>query len=99
MKVNIQSVHFDADRKLLDFIETKLSKLSGFYDRIIESEVTLRLDKAANNENKIAEIRLHVPGNDLYAKRQCKSFEEATDLSVEALKNQLVKHKDKIRQN
>jgi putative sigma-54 modulation protein len=99
MKVNIQSVHFDADRKLLDFIETKLSKLSGFYDRIIESEVVLRLDKATNNENKIAEIRLHVPGNDLYAKRQCKSFEEATDLSVEALKNQLVKHKDKIRQN
>lgn len=98
MKVNIQSVHFDADRKLLDFIESKLTKLSGHYDRIIESDVTLRLDKASNNENKIAEIRLHVPGNDLYAKRQCKSFEEATDLSVEALRTQLVRHKEKIRQ-
>jgi putative sigma-54 modulation protein len=98
MKVNIQSVHFDADSKLLNFIEGKLSKLAGHYDRIIESEVTLRLDKASNNENKIAEIRLHVPGNDLYARRQCKTFEEATDLTVDALRNQLVKHKDKIRQ-
>jgi len=98
MKVNIQSVHFDADRKLLDFIEHKLAKLAVQYDRIIESEVTLKLDNAADHENKIAEIRLHVPGNDLFAKRQCKSFEEALDTAIDALKNQLVKHKEKIRQ-
>jgi putative sigma-54 modulation protein len=98
MKVNIQSVHFDADQKLIDFIESKISKLTSQYDRIIETDVTLRLDKAMNNENKIAEIRLHVPGNDLYAKRQCKSFEEATDQSVDALKNQIIKHKEKQKQ-
>lgn len=98
MKINIQSLHFDADKKLLDFIEGKLQKLAGQYDKIIESEVTLKLDKSATNENKIAEIRLHVPGNDLYASRQCKTFEEATDLAVDALKSQLVKHKEKIRQ-
>ena len=95
MKVNIQSIHFDADSKLLNFIEGKLQKLTGLSDRIIESEVTLRLDKAANNHNKIAEIRVHLPGTDLYAKRQCKSFEEATDQTLEALRNQLVKHKGK----
>jgi putative sigma-54 modulation protein len=98
MKVNIQSVHFDADQKLIDFIETKIEKLTSQYDKIIETDVTLRLDKATNNENKIAEIRLHVPGNDLYAKRQCKSFEEATDQSVDALKNQIIKHKEKQKQ-
>lgn len=98
MKVNIQSVHFDADQKLIDFIESKVLKLSSQYDKIIETDVTLRIDKATNNENKIAEIRLHVPGNDLYAKRQCKSFEEATDQSVDALKNQIIKHKDKQKQ-
>jgi putative sigma-54 modulation protein len=98
MKVNIQSVHFDADQKLIDFIEGKISKLIGQYDKIIETDVTLRLDKATNNENKIAEIRLHVPGNDLYAKRQCKSFEEAIDQSIDALKNQIIKHKDKQKQ-
>jgi putative sigma-54 modulation protein len=99
MKTNIQSVHFDADRKLLDFIETKLNKLASHYDSVIESEVTLRLDKADNNENKIVEIRMAVRGNDLFAKKQCKTFEEATDLCAEALKTQLEKHKDKIRQN
>lgn len=98
MKVNIQSVHFDADQKLIDFIESKVLKLTGQYDKIIETDVTLRIDKATNNENKIAEIRLHVPGNDLYAKRQCKSFEEATDQSVDALKNQILKHKEKQKQ-
>jgi putative sigma-54 modulation protein len=98
MKLNIQSVHFDADKKLLDFIESKMEKIHSLYDRIIESEVTLRIDKSSTNDNKITEIRLHVPGNDLYAKRQCKTFEEGIDTCVDALKPQLEKHKDKIRQ-
>jgi putative sigma-54 modulation protein len=98
MKVNIQSVHFNADKKLLDFIEQKLQKLATHYDKIIECEVTLRLDNASNNENKIVEIRLHVPGNDLFAKRQCAIFEEAVDESIDALRNQMIKHKEKIRQ-
>jgi putative sigma-54 modulation protein len=97
MKVNVQSVHFDADQKLLEFIDTRMGKLSHTYDTIHEADVTLRLDKASNNENKIAEIRLHVSGNDLFAKRQCKTFEEATDQCAEALKQQLAKHKDKLK--
>lgn len=99
MKINIQSVHFDADSKLIDFIEGKVGKLNSQYDKIIETDVTLRIDKASNHENKIAEIRLHLPGNDLYAKKQCKTFEEATDLSIDALKNQIIKHKEKFTQN
>lgn len=98
MKVTIQSVHFTADQKLIDFIEAKLQKLGATYDAIIEGEVTLKLDNASNNENKITEIRLHVPGNDLFAKRQCNSFEEAADQVVDALRNQIMKHKEKIRQ-
>lgn len=98
MKVTVQSVHFNADRKLLDFIESRMEKLAMHYDKIIESEVTLKLDNASNNENKITEIRLHVPGNDLFAKRQCSTFEEATDQAVDALRHQITKHKDKIRQ-
>lgn len=97
MKVKIQSIHFDADRKLLDFIEEKVDKLNHFYQDIIGSEVYLRLDKNSNTENKIAEIKLNIPGNDLFAKRQCKTFEEATDTAVEALRRQLKKHKEKIR--
>lgn len=97
MKVKIQSIHFNADRKLLDFIEGKVDKLGHFYDNIIGSEVFLRLDKNSNTENKIAEIKLHIPGNDLFVKKQCKSFEEATDTAVETLTRQLKKHKEKTR--
>ncbi len=98
MRLKIHSIHFDADQKLIDFIQEKVDKLENIYADIIEGEVFLRLDKAENNENKIAEIRLDIPGNSLFAKRQCKSFEEATDSAVEALRRQVKKHKEKQNQ-
>jgi putative sigma-54 modulation protein len=82
---------------LLDFIDARVGKLSHTYDTIHEADVILRIDKASNNENKIAEIKLHVSGNDLFAKRQCKTFEEAADQCSEALRQQLAKHKDKVK--
>ena len=98
MKINISSVKFKADKKLEDFIQEKITKLAGNYDNLISGEVTLRLDNSSNQENKIAEIRLNIPGNDLFAKKQCKTFEEATDLALNALRKQLAKHKEKIHQ-
>ena len=95
MKTNIQSVHFDADAKLISFIEEKVSKLNSFNDSVIGSSVILRLDKAGDNNNKIAEIKLMVPGNDLFAKKQCSTFEEAVDLACDALKTQIKRHKEK----
>ncbi|MGB0916725.1 MAG: ribosome hibernation-promoting factor, HPF/YfiA family, partial [Flavobacteriales bacterium] len=86
---------FDADQKLIDFIETKIGKLNTYSNAIIDTEVYLRLDKGDSHENKVAEIKLLVPGNDLFAKRQCKTFEEATDQAVEALRRQLKKQKEK----
>lgn len=97
MKVKIHSIHFDADQKLIDFVQEKVDKLDHFFDKIIDGEVFLRLDKASNNENKITEIRLNVPGNNLFAKKQSKSFEESTDGAVEALRRQVKKHKEKLK--
>lgn len=97
MDVSINSVHFKADRKLEVFINEKVNKLSTFFDGVLRSEVTLKLDNNESRENKIAEIRLIIPGNDLFARKQSKTFEEATDTAVEALRRQLRKHKDKMR--
>ncbi len=97
MNIKIQSIHFDADSKLESFIENKVGKLQQFYDSIIGAEVFLRLDKASNAENKISEIRIEIPGNDFFAKRQSSSFEAATDGAVEALRRQIKKHKEKLR--
>lgn len=96
MTINIQSVHFNADKKLLDFVQEKVSKLSTFYDGVISGEVTLRLDKSSNSENKICEIKILGRGHEFFAKKQCASFEEATDLVCEALRSQLVKYKEKL---
>lgn len=97
MKVSINSIHFKADSKLEQFIERKVSKLSGLFEGVLGSEVTLKVAKAETSDNKIAEIRLQVPGYDLYAKKQCDTFEEATDTAVNALKKQLEKHKGKMK--
>ncbi len=96
MEVQVQSIHFNADQKLIAFIKERLSKLNVFYDQIIGSEVYLKIDKSDVNQNKIVEIKLNIPGKDLFAKKQCKSFEEATDVTIDALRRQLKKHKGKL---
>ncbi len=96
MDIQVHSLHFTADKKLVDFINEKVGKLELFFDNIIAMEVFLRLDKSQDGDNKIAEVKMLIPGKELFAKKQCKSFEEATDLAVEALRKQVNKHKEKI---
>ncbi len=96
MQVNISSIHFKADKKLLSFIENKVKKLSNFYDNVLGSDVVLKLDNNGKPENKVAEIRLLIKGEDLFAKKQSKSFEKSTDMAVEALRRQLRKYKGKL---
>lgn len=97
MKIRIQSIHFNADQKLLDFIQKKVDKLDQFFDQIISGEVYLKLENTEDVANKITEIKLMIPGNDLFAKVQCKTFEEATDKAIESLRKQIEKHKEKVR--
>ena len=99
MSIQIHSIHFDADKKLIDLITKKVEKLNHFFDAIIGSEVFLKIDKASTAENKVVEIKLNVPGNDMFVKRQCQSFEEAAEECAEALRNQLKKRKEKTRRS
>ena len=96
MKIRVQSVHFDADQKLLDFIQKKADKTDLFYDRIIDGEVILRLDKSSEDKkNKVLEAKVRISGTTFFAKEQCKTFEEAADLVFESIQKQLQKHKGK----
>src|ERR1700712_2613736 len=95
MKITVQSIRFNADKKLLDFIQRKVDKLDTFYDQITSGEVYLKLENVEDEANKITEIKLMLPGNQIFAKEQCKTFEEATDLAVECLRKQIEKHKQK----
>ena len=97
MNIQIHSVRFDADKKLIDFVHQKLEKLTQYGEDIVNAEVYLRLNKNQDRENKISEIRLELPGGPLFAKKQSKTFEEATDDVIEALKKQITKHKQKKR--
>jgi len=95
MKITVQSIHFNADRKLLDFIQKKANKLDQFYDKIISGEVYLRIENVEDEANKITEIKLNLPGTQLFVKHQCKTFEECTDMAIEGLRKQLEKCKRK----
>lgn len=97
MRLQMHAIHFDADPKLLEFIQKKLEKLETFYDRITGGEVYLRLDKSESSKikDKILEVKIKVPNGELFVKEKGKSFEEATDLALEALKSQIKKFKSK----
>ena len=95
MDLNVHAVHFSADSKLVDFVNGRVSKLEVFFDNIIAGEVFLKVDNNSTTKNKIAEIKLSIPGRELFAKKQCKSFEEAADLACEALRRQVRKVKTK----
>ena len=99
MKVNAQSVNFTADGKLIDFIQTRLNKMELFYDKVISSDVYLKVENTSAKENKIVEIKVLVPRDKFVVKKQCKSFEEAVDSACSSLERKLVKRKEKIRLN
>ena len=95
MEVQVHSIHFDADSRLLEFINKKIDKLMTYDDNLMSGEVFLRLDKSDRHSNKVAEIKINAPGSEMFAKKQCHSFEEATDLAIDALRRQIKKQKDK----
>jgi len=99
MKVNTQSVNFNADGNLIDFVQKRLDKLDQFYDKVISSDVFLKVENTSSKENKIVEIKLHVPRDKFLVKKQCKSFEEAVDSACSSLERKLVKKKKKPRLN
>ncbi|MFV0248126.1 MAG: ribosome hibernation-promoting factor, HPF/YfiA family [Tenacibaculum sp.] len=97
MKVFTQSVNFTASKKLSNYIQKKVGSLDKFHDKIINAEVYLKVQKTSEKENKITEVKINIPGNELIVKKQCKTFEEGLSISVESLKRQLKKSKEKTR--
>ncbi|HZH02007.1 MAG TPA: HPF/RaiA family ribosome-associated protein [Flavisolibacter sp.] len=93
----MQTVHFDADRKLVEHVESKIQKLQQFHDRIIKVDVFLKLDNVVHNiKDKIAEIRVHVPKADFFVKSSSKSFEASFDEAFDSLVNQIKRKKEKL---
>ncbi len=97
MTVNTQSVNFNADGKLIQFVQTRLDKLEIFYDKIVSTNVYLKVENTSFKENKIVEIKLNVPKDEYIVKKQCRSFEEAIDSACNSLERKLKKRKEKMR--
>jgi len=97
MKVYSQSVNFNASSDLIDFTERKIASLAKFHDKIVDAEVFFKLENSSDKENKITEVKINIPGNELIVKKQFKSFEEGVSTAVESLKRRLKKSKEKLR--
>ncbi|HPE74493.1 MAG TPA: ribosome-associated translation inhibitor RaiA [Draconibacterium sp.] len=98
MEIKINSVHFTADQKLVDFVNKKVGKLDTFFDGIINAEVTMKVLKPETAKNKVSELKISIPANGyLFAKKEADTFEEATDLAIDAVRKQIDKYKEKLK--
>ena len=97
MNINIQTVHFDADTKLVSYIENKLTKLPQYHERITNVDVYLKLDNVVHNiKDKIAEIKVNIPRHYFFVKQSSKSFEESFDIALDAIITQIKRKKEKL---
>jgi putative sigma-54 modulation protein len=97
MKISIQSIDFNPRQELLDLVNEKFSKIERFSDRILEAKVILRVEKSENRENKICEVKLMIPGNDIFVKKQSESFEDAAQKVSDVLQREVKEWKEKMR--
>lgn len=98
MNVFVQSVNFNSDKKLIDFVEKKVEGLEKFHDKIIDAEVFLKVQNTSDKENKITELKINIPGSELIVKKENKTFEEGISLAIDSMKRQLKKSKEKERE-
>ena len=97
MNVNIQTVHFDADDKLVDYVSKKIEKLNTFHDNILKVDLFLKLDNVVHTiKDKVVEIKIHIPKHDFFAKASSKSFEESFDNAMESMVSQIKRKKEKL---
>ncbi|SHG37167.1 putative sigma-54 modulation protein [Flavobacterium segetis] len=96
MKVSVHAVNFTVDKKLVDFVQERLDKLEKYYDKVVSADVFLKVENISEKENKIAEVKISVPGDEFVVKKQCKTFEESIEVACESLERLLVKRKEKI---
>jgi putative sigma-54 modulation protein len=99
MNIQIHPVQFDASSQLLEFIRKKLGKLDTFFDKIIDVEVFLKLENHEKIKDKVVEVKIHIPGKNLFAAEVAKTFEESTDLALDNISRQLKKHKEKSKES
>lgn len=97
MKVNVHAVNFNADGKLVSFIQERMEKLEKYYDKVVSADVFLKVEKTSEKENKIVEVKVLVPGDEFMVKKQCKTFEEGLEQSAETLERMLTKRKEKVK--
>lgn len=97
MTIRIESIHFTADQKLIEFIQKKLDRLDQYHDKVIDAHVILKLENSGRVKDKIVEVKLDVPGDLIIATESHKTFEAAIDQVSDVLKRQLIKYKERVR--
>ena len=84
MNINFQSVNYNADSKLIEFAEKRIKKISQFYLNIIDVFIFTKIENASDRVNKLAELKICIPGDDVVVKKTAKSFEEAISLAADS---------------
>lgn len=97
MDITINTQRFTADKRLNTHIEEKLAKLTQYHDKIVNIDVFLKLDNVVHQiKDKIAEIKVHIPGHTFFVKHESKTFEESFDLAFKSMAHQIRQYKEKL---
>lgn len=99
MKVSVHAVNFNVDKKLVSYVQNRLDKLEKFNGKVVDSDVFFKVVNTSDKENKVAEIKINVPGDEFIVKKQCKTFEEALELAADSMERLLIKRKQKLSAN
>ena len=98
MDVKIHAIHFHADQRLENFIREKITKIEQFFDKITGTEVYLKLENNGSNiKDKVAEIKVMMPGKVIYSAERSKLFEESFDTALTGIMKQVKRHKEKLK--
>lgn len=95
MNINVRTLHCQADERLVNYIYTKLKRLHKIYHRIEGIDVRLIEESKGSKANKVAEVQMHVPGGWLVDRKSSATFESAINASMETLRRQLARYKEK----
>ncbi len=97
MVTRVQTIHFDASQQLLEFVEKKVAKLEKLCEGATSLDVAMKLIKPETAMNKEVSLKLSTGGGELFASKISDTFEDALLGSIDALKGQIEKKREKMK--
>lgn len=97
MRIDIQTVGFEAEQDLLDYADEKINKLNKYFENITGIDIYLKSVQNDRDKTKVAEVKVFLPGEPIFGQEQTDTFHGALDQAIEKVKKQLKKRNELVK--